>query len=241
MGPDTKCLILDLRHVKEIDSTGAQTLAAIEAGLARRGKHFAVAVSQASETEARLADLELPGARLAATRFEDVDRAIEWGEDQLLHDEFGYRSPAAKVALAEVGALASFSATDLATIETFLRRMAYGSGSVLFREGEPGKELFILTAGSASAHLTQADGGTIRLATFSPGTVFGELAILDAGPRSATVVADTDLVAHLLTDAEFARLSAQLPDLAIKLLSNLGRELSGRLRRANRTIHQLEV
>jgi sulfate permease, SulP family len=240
MGADTKCLILDLRHVKEIDSTGAQTLAAIEAGLARRGKHFAVAVSPASETEARLADLELPGARLAATRFEDVDRAIEWGEDQLLHDEFGDRSPAAKVALAEVGALASFNA-DLATIETFLRRMAYGSGSVLFREGEPGTELFVLTAGSASAHLTQADGGTIRLATFSPGTVFGELAILDAGPRSATVVADTDLVAHVLTDAEFARLSAQHPDLAIKLLSNLGRELSGRLRRANRTIHQLEV
>jgi len=241
MQPDTKCLILDLRRINEIDSTGAQTLAAIESALVRRGKRFAVAVSPASETAARLADLGLPEAVAAAPRFEDVDRAIEWGEDQLLQDELGDRSQGVEVKLAEVDALGTFDAEDLATIVSFLYRATYVAGSVIFRQGEHGSELFILTGGTASAHLRQGDGGTIRLATFSPGTVFGELAILDAGPRSATVVADTDLVAYVLTAAEFTRMSAEIPAVAIKLLANLGRELSGRLRRANHTIHQLEV
>ena len=46
----------------------------------------------------------------------------------------------------------------------------------------------------------------IRLATFAPGTVFGELAILDAGPRSATVFADEDLVCLVLTMSKYTAL-----------------------------------
>ena len=200
-----------------------------------------MAVSPASETAARLADLGPSDAVAAASRFEDVDRAIEWAEDQLLQDELDNRSQGTEVELADVGALGTFDEEDIATIKSFLHRTTYAAGSVIFREGDPGNELFVLTGGTASAYLRQADSGTIRLATFSPGTVFGELAILDAGPRSATVVADTDLVAYVLTATEFARMSAGIPAVAIKLLANLARELSGRLRRANQTIHQLEV
>jgi MFS superfamily sulfate permease-like transporter len=238
---DTRCLILDLRHVNEIDSTGAQTLAAIESAQARQNKRFAVAISPASEIAARLTDLRPPDMAAATPRFEDVDRAIDWAEDQLLQDADMHRSRALEVGLADVGILASLNAEELATIAASLRRKEYAEGSVIFREGEPGTELFILASGTASAHLRQTDGGTIRLATFSPGTMFGELAILDAGPRSATVIADSDLIIYTLSEAEFAGLSARMPSLAIRLLANLSRELSGRLRLANRAIHQLEI
>jgi SulP family sulfate permease len=80
----------------------------------------------------------------------------------------------------------------------------------------------------------------VRLATFATGTAFGELAILDAGPRSVSVVADEDVACCKLSADDFAALSKSAPDVAIKLLTRLGRELSGRLRRANRTIHELE-
>jgi CRP-like cAMP-binding protein len=76
--------------------------------------------------------------------------------------------------------------------------------------------------------------------TFAPGTVFGELAILDAGPRSASIVADDIFVAYALSRAQLAALSHESPVVAIKLLINLARELSTRLRRANRMIDQLE-
>jgi CRP-like cAMP-binding protein len=112
---------------------------------------------------------------------------------------------------------------------------------MIFREGDPGKELFIVTKGRASDYLNQANGGNIRLATFAPGTVFGELSTLDAGPRSASVVADDDVICYVLSDKQFAALAKDAPAVAIKLLSGFGRELSRRLRRANQTIHQLET
>jgi sulfate permease, SulP family len=70
----------------------------------------------------------------------------------------------------------------------------------------------------------------IRLATFATGTMFGELALLDAGARSAT-----------LTTSDFAAMAAKFPGVAVRLLAAVGRELSGRLRTANRTIHHLET
>jgi CRP-like cAMP-binding protein len=79
-----------------------------------------------------------------------------------------------------------------------------------------------------------------RLATFSAGTVLGELALLDAGPRSASVEADEDLICYALTEHAFEALKKDHPLIAVKLLTNVGRDLSRRLRRANRTIFELE-
>jgi CRP-like cAMP-binding protein len=99
--------------------------------------------------------------------------------------------------------------------------------------------MLIVTKGTASAYL-QMPNTTMRLATFAPGTIFGELAILDAGARSATVIADKELICRTLTTSNFAALSASLPRVAIRLLAAIANELSGRLRTANRTIHQLD-
>ena len=91
--------------------------------------------------------------------------------------------------LAEVGVFAGFNATDLKAIEPYLNRATYPAAAVIFRESEVGNEVLIITKGIASAYL-QIPNTNIRLATFAPGTIFGELAILDEGVRSATVVAD---------------------------------------------------
>ncbi len=121
-----------------------------------------------------------------------------------------------------------------------MRRVSYRPGDVIFREGDPGNELLVVTKGSASAYL-ELPNTNIRLATFAPGTMFGELALLDAGTRSATIVADEDLVCYAITTSDFTAMAANFPIVPIRLLAAIGRELSGRLRTANRTIHQLET
>ena len=117
--------------------------------------------------------------------------------------------------------------------------MAWPAGHVIFRRGDPGSALYLVTRGRASVHLWH-DDGDIRLVTFAAGAVLGELALLDRGPRSATITVDEDLTGFGLSEASFTTLCREQPDIAIKLLSALGRELSVRIRHANMTIQQLE-
>jgi CRP-like cAMP-binding protein len=64
--------------------------------------------------------------------------------------------------------------------------------------------------------------------------MFGEMSILDRGPRSASVRAEGRLRCQVLHLADFERLSSERPALALALLRGIGRELSGRIRSANR-------
>ena len=136
--------------------------------------------------------------------------------------------------------LRDFAPAEIAALERHLERVTWPAGHVIFRQGDPGTALFLVTRGRASVQISQA-GTTIRLVTFVPGTVFGELAILDGGLRAATIVADEEVVAYSLSSHAFAVLRETEPAAAIKLLAALGRELSFRLRSANLTIQQLEM
>jgi SulP family sulfate permease len=121
----------------------------------------------------------------------------------------------------------------------WLEPVAWPAGHVIFRHGDPGSSLYLVTRGRASVHILH-DDGDIRLVTFAAGAVLGELALLDRGPRSATITVDEDLAGFGLSEAAFSVLCREQPDIAIKLLSALGRELSVRIRHANMTILQLE-
>jgi CRP-like cAMP-binding protein len=124
-------------------------------------------------------------------------------------------------------------------IRGFLLERQFESGETVFRQGDPGRELFVITQGRASVQFDRAGAAPIRLATFASGTTFGELAILDQRPRSATVVADGPLECLVLSEASFLAMQAREPDIAIRLLVNLSRELSFRMRRANQMLHQM--
>jgi CRP-like cAMP-binding protein len=232
-------VILDLRRLTEIDSTGANALVELKASLDRRKIGLLLAVAQRTAAMEWLANFGVVPSIGDASVLPDVDRAIERAEDDLLRGEpqLYHRE---EIPLAEVGLFADFTPDDLAVIERHLQRAAYRPGNVILREGDPGNELLVLTKGYASASL-ELTNANIRLATFAPGTIFGELALLDAKARSATVIADDEVVCYALSRSDFAAIAAKSPNLAIRLLVAVGRELSGRLRTANRTIHHLET
>ena len=229
----TAALLLDLRRITEIDSTGARILGDIDAALGARGVRLALVLSGRTETAARLGDI-FQHDRF----FPDVDRAIEWAEDELLRNTGVAAS--LELPLDRIPLLSDFAADQIERLRGWLEPVAWPAGHVIFRHGDPGSSLYLVTRGRASVHLRH-DDGSIRLVTFAAGAVFGELALLDRGPRSATVTADEDLAGFGLSEASFALLCQQQPEMAIKLLSALGRELSVRIRYANLTIQQLEA
>jgi CRP/FNR family cyclic AMP-dependent transcriptional regulator len=114
--------------------------------------------------------------------------------------------------------------------ETRLRR-----GEVLFREGDSGDKLFIVTEGKVKLGKSSSDGRENLLAILGPGQMFGELSLFDPGPRSATVTAVTDCVMQSLSHDELLKWLTGRPSVARGLLAQLG----SRLRKANDVVADL--
>jgi CRP-like cAMP-binding protein/anti-anti-sigma regulatory factor len=235
-------IVLDLKRVSEVDSTGAKIIRQMALALAeRRGTLLLSHVSGGGRLRDRLAHSGVLGAVADDHVFLDTDHALEWAEDRLIAAELAGATPR-EVPLERLDALAGLDAAEREILAGLLARRTYQAGEVVFREGDEGRELFLIVKGTASVRLRlPGHARDNRLATFSPGTVFGELALLDNQPRSAAIRADEDLVCYVLSQEAFETLKERHEPIAIKLLANLARELSARLRRANRTISQLEA
>jgi CRP-like cAMP-binding protein/anti-anti-sigma regulatory factor len=236
-------VVLDFKRVNEVDSRGARILLQLWVRLEREGKHLLL--SHLPRHRAVATALHDTGVIAGGGRgprvFHDIDRALEWAEDELIRAHAPDAAARGEQALATMDVAAGLDEAERAALAALLVRRVYDKGATVFHEGDHGRELFLIAAGAASATLRLDEGRQNRLATFSAGTVFGELALLDPGPRSATIVADETLVCYVLTEDAFERLRKDHPAVAITVLTNLGRELTRRLRRANRTIYHLEA
>ena len=239
-GADVGFVILDLRRVNELDGTGAAILAHTARRLRAEGRHLLLChVEDNALALGAVRDAGLPLTH--ETVFADTDAALEWAEDRLIAAQQELRTPALELAMDEIPVLAGLSDADKALIAGRLRRGDYRAGDVVIRQGDTDRSLFIVTKGTTSVRIgVVGKDRQVRLASYSRGTVFGEMALLDRQPRSATVTADDDVVCYVLSEDAFNALVAEHPLIAVHLLANLARELSSRLRRATRMISELE-
>jgi CRP-like cAMP-binding protein/ABC-type transporter Mla MlaB component len=238
---NTACVVLDLKRVNDIDSTGAKILLQLNDQLAKQGKYLLVSsLEEHTQLASFMKDMGVTTALGRGRIFRDTDHAVEWAEDHVIVNELGGIATPGEFPYSKLEVFAAMTESELAVVTALLERRTYEKGEVVFAEGDESKELYITAKGSASVRLKlPGSGRETRLISFSAGTVFGELALLDLEARSASVQADEDLVCYVLPHAAFQALTKEHPTVAIKLLINLSRELSARLRRATRTIYQL--
>jgi CRP-like cAMP-binding protein len=116
--------------------------------------------------------------------------------------------------LAKVGLFSGCTRADLERISALTTEVDVAAGTVLIREGDPGRECFVIENGTAKAELA---GGTAT--TMGPGEVVGELALLDQAPRSATVTAESDMRLLVLSSREFATLIDDHPSVRRNVLA----------------------
>ena len=105
------------------------------------------------------------------------------------------------------------SKKELKAVARLMTPLTVPQGTVLTREGDPGREAMLISAGTARV---ERDGENV--ATLGPGELFGELALLTGAPRTATVTAETDVVVAALSRQEFASLLDASPKVAQKIL-----------------------
>ncbi len=115
-----------------------------------------------------------------------------------------------------------------------MRERTFAAGSDIVTEGESGIGFFVILEGTAAAVHEGEDGAR---ATLGPGASFGEIALLDGGPRTATVRAMTDVRCSILTRWDFLATLRDQSDLAVELLSVLSR----RIRELEQRISRLEA
>lgn len=222
-------VVLDFRKVGDVDATGARLLLQIARAMAARGRpplfaHLDPGHDLVDTAGGGLADL--------ARWFPDLDAALEWAEDALLASHPSGQRPG-EIALADSCLAAGLDKEDLHRLAASLRRRELAAGAVLFRQGEPGDTLYLLARGRITVRLEKAPGRFVRLATFMPGVMIGEMALLERQPRSAEAVAAEDAVLLALSRADLDRILAEHPALAARLIANVAREIAARLRAAN--------
>jgi MFS superfamily sulfate permease-like transporter len=237
LAPAASHVVLDLHRVTAIDATGALALEQLVRRLAATGATLLLAgVTEEGRHGRALAAAGTFAAPEMRRWFVDADQAIGWAEDRLLavsRSAAPEEIPFERLALA-----AGLDAAELASLRRSLRRAELDADEVLFREGEPGDRLYVLARGAVSI-LVQGGGQQRRIVTFAPGSLFGEAAMLDGAPRSATATVVEDAVVYSLSRSDLDALARSDPGLASKLLVNLGRHLSARLRQTTDTLREL--
>jgi CRP-like cAMP-binding protein len=136
------------------------------------------------------------------------------------------------VILRQIPLFRDLSPDHLEKVSALLQEKSYGENRVLFHAKEQGSSLFILKSGRVKVTLTDRHGKEVILRVLLPGEFFGEMALLDGDPRSATVTAIERSQVFILERASFLQLIQQDPQWSLKMLATLSR----RLRKANEKI-----
>lgn len=109
---------------------------------------------------------------------------------------------------------------ELGHIASLVDGIQVDEGVEIVTEGETGKEFFAIADGKATCTLRGK-----KLAAYGPGDFFGEMSLLDQGPRSATVTSDTPMNLYVLDARRFTSLLDQHPAVARKILRGLAKRL----------------
>ena len=114
------------------------------------------------------------------------------------------------------------SKKDLQTVARQVRVISHDAGYVVATEGDPGAGLFVIAEGEADVTI-----GGKKVNHLKSGDFFGEMALLDGGPRTATVTSTTPITLYALTEWVFRGLLVEHPTIAMRTLETMAARLRG--------------
>jgi CRP/FNR family cyclic AMP-dependent transcriptional regulator len=125
--------------------------------------------------------------------------------------------------LSEIPLFAKLTPQELGELASLLKPRQFKAGNTIVLVGLPGQEFFLIREGRVAISLPDDEGKEVVLASLGPGHFFGEISLLDGGPRTATASAETDAVLWELGRADFLAFISGHPLVAIQMMTVLGR------------------
>jgi len=146
-----------------------------------------------------------------------------------------------KDALRRSELFSGFSDEQLARVAALGQDLAFRRGELVVQEGDPGERIFIVRGGMVEVQVSREGASGLagaplaqRIVTLGPGQAFGEMAILDRGPRSATVrCVEDDTRLYAMPGQALVDLCKEDPSIGYLLMRNLALDLSFKLRHRN--------
>ena len=240
---DANYCILDMRRVSEIDSTGANILVQTHKMLAKEGKTLLMTYLKDNKALWTFIEaLNVPEILTEKQFFQDTDEALEAVEDLVLTRAGQLSLDQTGISLAQMDLVNGFSPDELDLLNAKLVSHRVSKGHSVLKEGEKSRDVYLLVKGSVSVRIRLSDSDRLkRLVSYSPGVMFGEMALLDGNPRSASVVADENTEVMKLSYDDFESLLREHPQVAAKLTQNIALVLAKRLRKLSDEIKMMEL
>jgi CRP/FNR family cyclic AMP-dependent transcriptional regulator len=137
--------------------------------------------------------------------------------------------------LSEIELFSELNESELEEVAAHAQVRKVSTDTTIFHEGDPADAVFVVVNGRVKVVTTSSDGKEFILTVLGAGQVFGEMGLLEAAPRSASVVTITEVEMMIIKREDFDRLIETRPTISRKLMAILSR----RLRRANSKMESL--
>jgi SulP family sulfate permease len=171
--------------------------------------------------------------------FRDLDRGIEWCEDQLLAMIQPEGRESDNYSVTDQLAQVIHDKKLAGELAKHLERTEFEPDASMIEQGTPSEEMYFIESGQATVDLKGDNNTHIRLKTIGPGAIAGEIAFYLGGPRTASVIARTKVVAWQFTQTQLRKLEDETPELAVAFHKGMASMLAGRLSSTNRLVQFL--
>ena len=228
-GRGVQFVVLDISRVTTVDATACQIIAAAAKKLAARD--VTVLLAGVAPDTMRAYELRALGLADPPRRTHwlvDLDHALERAELALLRERWP-AIDAHQADMTETPLTHGLSPSDIEELRTFMAPVDVPAGP-LFRRGDAGTSMFLVDTGFVEIRIgSDASANSTRLAAFGPGSIFGEIAMLNSEARTADALCIEPSRLYELTRDALAELAQRSPALYTRIMQNLNRHLAARL------------
>jgi len=141
--------------------------------------------------------------------------------------------------LKNIPIFSDISEKELDIIASEMKRKEYKAGELVFQEGDPGDEMYVVLIGSVSIFIIDDDGEELVLSKIVEGNFFGEMSIIERASRSATCRVIQDSVFLILHADDFLNIIRDMPECGVKIMNKMLSIIVGRLMNVGAFVSQM--
>ncbi len=230
-------VVLDLRRVGGVDPSAVALLQVLVSELTERG------VTTLLADPHRILDVaDLEREDWDTRRLRDCETALELAEEALLaREDVRTVPPTVQVPFGSQELLAELRREEVACLRTMTETRSYDRGDVVFDEGDHADGVYFVIRGLVNVEVSTGRGGRrFRLHTVPAGSAFGELALIESGPRTSRTIVVEETECEMLSIDAFETLRKQYPAASDAIFRAIARSLSVQLRQTTQEIQTLE-